>query len=193
MTAMENPKKRQKLDYETKTIEDLPVEIILKIFDFVNIRDLFQCMAVNKKIKKIANDQSLWDKMHIDGDKFEASLPAELLSQILAKGCQYLSLFNCQIVKPEATRFAKNFQLKYLCVDRSNGIDYANYEFNEADVDDCSFNILPDFAASCHNLEKLSIKRSDHLWVDPELTQNELKFFLVINFRKNISQGVSYI
>ena len=43
MTAMENPKKRQKLDYETKTIEDLPVEIILKIFDFVNIRDLFQC------------------------------------------------------------------------------------------------------------------------------------------------------
>ena len=117
---------------------------------------------------------------HIDGVNFEADLPAELLSQILAKGCQYLSLFNCQIVKPKAIRFAKNFQLKYLCVDRSNGIDYANYEFNEADVDDCSFNILPDFAASCHNLEKLSIKRSDHLWVDPELTQNELKFFKCI-------------
>ena len=61
MTAMENPKKRLKLDYETKTMEDLPVEIILKIFDFVNIRDLFQCMAVNKKIREIANDQSLWN------------------------------------------------------------------------------------------------------------------------------------
>ena len=177
---MENPKKRLKLDYETRTIEDLPVEIVLKILNSVNIRDLFQCMAVNKKIREIANDQSLWNKMHIDGDNFKADLPAELLSKILAKGCQYLSLFNCQIVKPKAIKFAKNFQLKYLCVDRSNGIDYANYEFNEGDVDDCSFQILPDFAASCHNLEKLSIKRSDHLWVDPELTQNELKFFKCI-------------
>ena len=180
MSAMESPKKRLKLDYETKTMEDLPVEIILKIFNFVNIRDLFQCMAVNKKMREIANDPSLWNKMHIDGVNFEADFPAELLSQIIAKGCQYLSLFNCQIVKPEATRFAKNFQLKYLCVDRSNGIDYANYEFNEADVHDSSFNILPDFAASCHNLEKLSIKRSDHLFCDPELTQNELKFLKCI-------------
>merc|ERR1719483_1586272 len=137
-------------------------------------------MAVNKKIREIANDQSLWNKMHIDGVNFEADLPAELLSQILAKGCQYLSLFNCQIVKPEAVKFAKNFQLKYLCIDRSNGIDYANYEFNEADVDAGSFQILPAFAASCHNLEKLSIKRSDHLFVDPEITQNELKFFKCI-------------
>ena len=176
MSAMESPKKRLKLDYETKTMEDLPVEIILKIFNFVNIRDLFQCMAVNKRIREIANDQSLWNKMHIDGVDFEADLPAELLSKILAKGCQYLSLYNCQIVKKETTKFAKNFQLKYLCIDRSND----NYDFNESDVDVNSFNLLPDFANSCHNLEKLSIKRSDHLWVDPELTQNELKFFKCI-------------
>jgi len=173
---MENPEKRLKLDYETKTMEDLPVEIILKIFDFVNIRDLFQCMAVNKKIREIANDQSLWNKMHIDGVNFEADLPAELLSQILAKGCQYLSLFNCEIVKPETTRFAKNFQLKYLCIDRSD----ANYAFYENDVAAGSFQILPDFANSCHNLEKLSIKRSDQLWADPEITQNEFKFFKCI-------------
>ena len=176
MTAMENPKKRQKLDYETKTIEDLPVEIILKIFGFVNIRDLFQCLAVNKKIRKIANDQSLWNKMHIDGNNFEADLPAELLSQILAKGCQYLSLFECQIVKPERTKFSPNLQLKYLCIDRS----MTNYAFYENDVDASSFQILPDFANSCHNLEKLSIKRSDQLFFDPEITQNEFKFFKCI-------------
>ena len=120
MTAMENPKKRQKLDYETKTIEDLPVEIILKIFGFVNIRDLFQCMAVNKKIREIANDQSLWNKMHIDGDHFEQNLPAELLSQILEKRCQYLSLFKCKIVKKGTIEFVKQFQLKYLCVDAAS-------------------------------------------------------------------------
>merc|ERR1712051_328200 len=152
MTAMGNLQKRLKLDYETKTMEDLPVEIILKIFDFVNIRDLFQCMAVNKKMREIANDQSLWNKLHIDGVNFEADLPAELLSQILAKGCQYLSLFNCKIVKTGTIRFATNFQLRYLSVDRSN----ANYDFDEDNVDEFSFNVLPDFAASCHILEKLS-------------------------------------
>ena len=172
MKAMEKPKKRQKLDYETKTIEDLPVEIILKIFGFVNIRDLFQCMAVNKKIREIANDESLWIKMHIDGDTFEQNVPGELLSQILAKGCQYLSLFNCQIIDRGTIKFAKNLQLKYLC------IDPANEEDDENDGDYCSFNILPDFAASCHNLEKLSIKRLNPLY--PEISQIELKFFKCI-------------
>jgi len=176
MTAMENLQKRLKLGYETKTMEDLPVEIILKIFDFVNIRDLFQCMAVNKKIREIANDQSLWNKMHIDGVNFKADLPAQLLSKILAKGCQYLSLFNCKIVNKGTIKFATNIQLRYLSVDRSN----ANYDFDEDDVDEFSFNVLPDFAASCHILEKLSIKRLDYLWVDPEITQNELKFFKCI-------------
>jgi hypothetical protein len=69
-------------------------------------------------------------------------------------------------------KFSTHFQLRYLSVDRSN----ANYEFDEDDVDEFSFNGLPDFAASCHNLERLSIKRLDHLWVDPEITQNEWKF-----------------
>ena len=173
MTEMENPEKRLKVDYESKTFEDLPVEIILKVFDSVNIRDLFQCTAVNKKIRKIANDQSLWKKMHIDGDHFEQNLPAELLSQILAKGCQYLSLFQCKIVKTGTIKFAKNFQLRYLCVDPTDEVD-------EYDKDECSYNVLLDFVASCHNLEKLSIKRFDHLWVDPEITQNEVKFFKCI-------------
>ena len=43
--------KRQKRDFETVTFVDLPYEIILKIFESVNIKDLFQCMVVNKKFK----------------------------------------------------------------------------------------------------------------------------------------------
>jgi len=63
-----------------------------------------------------------------------------------------------------------------LCIDRS----MTNYAFYENDVDASSFQVLPDFANSCYNLEKLSIKRSDHLWDDPEITQNEFKFFKCI-------------
>jgi hypothetical protein len=132
----------------------------------VNIRDLFQCLAVNNKIRAFANDESLWSKMHIDGYNFNNELPAELLPQILAKGCQYLSLFNCRILTG-TVKFPKNFQLKYLCVDP------ASYE-----SDNKTFNILPDLAASCYNLEKLSFKRLGNF--KQEISQTELKFFKCI-------------
>ena len=76
---MEQVCKRQKRDSDEAKLEDLPEEIILKILSSVNIRDLFQCMAVNKKIREVANDQTLWNKMHIDGDYYDHGngLPAD--------------------------------------------------------------------------------------------------------------------
>ena len=79
-------RKRQKRDFQTVKIEDLPNEIILKILELVNIKDLFQCMAVNKRLRTIAHDQSLWNIMHLTGEAIADVLPAELLHQILAKG-----------------------------------------------------------------------------------------------------------
>ena len=70
--------------------EKLPIEIILKILKYLNIKDLFRCMAVNKKLRVAANHKSLWEVMHLTG-KF----PAGLLEQILIRGCQYLSLYSC--------------------------------------------------------------------------------------------------
>ena len=164
---MEQVCKRQKRDFNEATLEDLPEEIILKILSSVNIRDLFQCMAVNKKIREIANDQTLWNIMHLNGNDFENDfLPAELLPQILERGCQYLSLYNCGI-KAGKVKFAKNFQLKYLSLHPASD-----------EADDISFNVMPDLAASCHNLEKLCVKRLDHFY--PEISQIDLKFFKCI-------------
>ena len=136
-TPLERPRKRLKLDLEIKAIEDLPEEIILKIFTQLNIKDLYQCMAVNKKFRAIAYDNSLWDKMHLTGE-----LPSELLPHIIANGCHYLSLQLCTILKGNA-KFEDNFQLKYLC-------------FN-ASKDEENPDVLSDLASSCHVLEKLSI------------------------------------
>ena len=80
------PRKRQKRDFQTVTMEDLPNEIILKILELVNIKDLFRCMAVNKRLRAIAHDQSLWNIMHLTGEAIADVLPAEFLQQILAKG-----------------------------------------------------------------------------------------------------------
>ena len=134
---LERPRKRLKLDLEFKAIEDLPEEIILKIFTQLNIKDLYQCMAVNKKFRDIAYDNSLWDKMHLTGE-----LPPELLPHIIANGCHYLSLQLCTILKGNA-RFEDNFQLKYLCF---------NFSKDEENPD-----VLLDLASSCHAVEKLSI------------------------------------
>ena len=49
------------------SIEDLPNEIILKILSYVKIKDLHRCMAVNKRMRDIANDTSLWKRIHLEG------------------------------------------------------------------------------------------------------------------------------
>ena len=79
-------------------------------------------------------------------------MTAELLQQILAKGCQYLSLYLCCIEKNNLRRFEKNFKLKYLCI-----LHCQEYDGSLESPWD-SFDILPDFAASCYGLEKLSIR-----------------------------------
>ena len=147
--------KRQKRDFESVTFEDLPSEIILKIFESVNVKDLFRCMAVNKKFKIIANDQSLWKKMHLTGADTSDIFPPELILQFISKGCQYLSFYNCHIMKKNVVRFEKNYQLKYLCI-----LHCLEYDGSLEKPWD-SFDILPDFAASCFGLEKLSIRCND--------------------------------
>jgi hypothetical protein len=143
-------------------------------------------MAVNKKFKIIANDQSLWNKMHLTAGADNSDIfPPELVSQIISKGCQYLSFYDCHILKKNVVRFEKNYQLKYLCI--LNCLEYDGSLENPWD----SFEILPDFAASCYSLEKLSIRCHDrHLKSEdkeickdnkePRINRIEAKFFKCI-------------
>ena len=183
--GMSQARKRQKIDFETEAaFEDLPHEITLKIFELVNIKDLFRCMAVNKKLRVIANDQSLWNKIHLTGEDTADIFPAEMIQEILARGCQYLSFYESHIMKTNV-RFNKNFQLKYLCI-----VNCLEYDCNVESPWD-SFDILPDLAASCYSLEKLSIRCYDrHLKFDDEeickdtmelrINRIEAKFFKCI-------------
>ena len=129
--------KKQKMDLELKSLEDLPEEIILKILGQVNIRDLIRCFFVNKKIRKIADDKSLWEKMNLQSN---VDLPAELFSKLIEKGCEYLSIHGFIPAVKGNARFEKNSKLKYLGFQASK-----------------STNGLTEFAASCYDLEKLSV------------------------------------
>merc|ERR1711971_510021 len=130
--------------------ENLPDEVLLKIFSFLPMKSLFQLMAVNKRIRAVVNDDSLWEKVHLIGHANDDKFPPEFLKKIIAKGCKYLALDCCGVERREReVKFEKNFTLKYLCFDRCG------------EVPNQEFDILPDFAASCHGLEKFYVKRSD--------------------------------
>ena len=127
--------KKQKMSVELKSLEDLPEEIILKILGQVNIRDLFQCSRVNKRIKDIAQEKSLWEKLNLQSN---VDVPADLFAKLLEKGCDYLSLPFISSLKGTA-RFENNMKLKYLC-----------FVYSESTKE------LLEFAATCHGLEKLA-------------------------------------
>ena len=170
--------KKQKMDLELKSLEDLPEEITLKILGEVNIRDLFRCSFVNKKIRKIAYDKSLWEKMNL---KSNIDVPAELFAKLLEKGCEYLSLPHILTVKGTA-RYENNLNLKYLSFKVSNVSDSE------------STKAVLEFAASCHNLEKLSayceaIDQSSSDKLSKCIIQNSatLKVLCIGNFGMSIS------
>ena len=125
------------LELKRKSLEDLPDEILLKILGQVNIRDLIRCFFVNKKIRKIAHDKSLWEKMNLQSN---VDLPAELFSKLIEKGCEYLSIRGSIPAVKGNARFEKNSKLKYLGFEASR-----------------STNGLTEFAASCYDLEKFSV------------------------------------
>ena len=139
---MEQVCEKQKRDFEVIMLEDLPEEIILKIFSHLALKDLFNCMVLSKRIRNIAHDDSLWEKLNLVHN-FKP-MPATLFPQILAKGCKYLSVNSCYTkTTGENLSFENNHQLKYLCVIRPSK--------------DFVIDVLPDLLASSFSLEKLSV------------------------------------
>ena len=136
---MEPVTKRQKIDPQVMSfkLDFLPAEIIIKILLSVNIKDIVHCMCVNKRIRAIAQDNTLWEAIHL---RSKESVPAKLLKVIVENGCKYFS-FPFGLGIKGTVKFNQNSQLKYL---------YFPYGSNSDDV-------LLDLAASCVGLEKLAI------------------------------------
>ena len=84
--------KRQKLS--SYQLDDLPVEVILKILDFLDIKELLLCGQVSKQLRAIANDESLWLKLNL----YERKVPYDFIEKAVGNGCQYLSLVGCDIL-----------------------------------------------------------------------------------------------
>ena len=116
-------------------LEDLPDEIILKIFSFLDKKDLNLASLVSKRTYNISQDCSLWLTINFYNKKLSTSL----LERVLNNGCKYLSL---QHAKLEGNlRLKKSTSLKCL--------DISNCEANQG--------VLNEIFASCYSLEKLCL------------------------------------
>ena len=80
--------KRQKMS--TVYLDDLPDEILLKIFQHLNMKEIVYCAQMSKRIRTISHDESLWQKINL----YQRKVRVEFVEQILSNGCKYLSL-NC--------------------------------------------------------------------------------------------------
>lgn len=127
--------KKPKISY----FDNIPDEIIVKIFSDLNWQDLGRCASVCRRFLRLAYDGTLWRRVNM----FAKTVPADTIGQLLARGTRYLSLGYAKLLSPIKMRSrAGSFQLKYL------------------DLSHCKVNVrdLEKIISNCHTLEKLSLE-----------------------------------
>ena len=137
MEYSEPTPKHQK--FSTLSLDDLPDEVILRVFSNLDIKDIIRCGHVSQRIRAISQDESLWLKINLYSNDL---IPTEFLEYVLNNGCKYLGLAYAQIWSDGGDSLKFNAsKLKYL------------------DLTYCgsSHQVFDDLLSSCHSLEKLAL------------------------------------
>ena len=121
----------------TLQLEDLSNELIVKVFSYLEIKELIRCGQLSKRMRIISHDQSLWQKMNL----FRKAVPTTFLAMIIKKGCKFLSLSGARL------------KGKLDSMERSN-LKYLDLSWCTCDDDI----VLEELLQSCYSLKKLSLK-----------------------------------
>ena len=120
---------------------DLPDELILKVFSYTETTDILRCGQVSKRIRNISHDDSLFHTVNLSSK----NVKIDILEKVLNKGCKSLNLSDSYILG--------NLSL----------IHSQLRELRELDLSNCkaaTYDVLEQLVASCHYLQKLTIKGS---------------------------------
>ena len=60
-------------------LDNLPNEVLLKVFSYLNIRDLGYCAQVSTRLRDISIDESLWQKINV----FNKVVPTGFIQHVL--------------------------------------------------------------------------------------------------------------
>ena len=74
--------------------QNLPDELVLKIFNYSEINHLLTCGQVSKRIRRISRDDTLWVTANLE----KKIVKTELLEMILQKGCRILNICHSTIL-----------------------------------------------------------------------------------------------
>ena len=74
--------------------QDLPDELILKIFGYSEIKDIIIYGQVSRRLRRISHDGRLW----VTANLVMKIVKSELLEMILSKGCKILNISYSTIV-----------------------------------------------------------------------------------------------
>ena len=90
---MESPKRQKLNDVEepkilVQDIDFLPNEILMNIFSYLNIKELYKCAHVSKKFRQISLNKSFWKSVNL----YKQRISSQFLAQILRLGTEYLNL-----------------------------------------------------------------------------------------------------
>ena len=72
------------------SLQNMPEEVLLKIFEYLDTVDLFRCNQLCRRFKNIIH---YWKKVNLCGK----IVPFRFVRLILNNGCRYLSLNNAKI------------------------------------------------------------------------------------------------
>ena len=126
-----------------QNLQDLPDEIILKVLSYSEPKDLIRSRQVSKRLRKISNDNSLWQNVHLVGKMVKA----KFLELILNKECKNLTLSNTIILG--SLRLGQMSQLRALYL--------KDWVFKRAGM---HIKVLEEILASCYSLQVLEMPES---------------------------------
>jgi len=149
---MATPKKVMKYstssELATLRLEDLPDELIVKVFSFLETRDLICLGQLSIRIRAITHDEQFWQKINLSyidmkRQNRDEKIPARFLKIAIENGCKYLSLYPNQVDGN-------------LGLDQASSLIYLKLQNPKKDYfTECS--VSKEMLLSCHSLQKLSM------------------------------------
>ena len=140
------------------TLEDLPVEVLLNVFNFLELPDLNRCGQVSKRLKSISLIQSLWQKVILLNDTCpeKTKMSISLVKRILDRGCTTLSLQRCRLTGTYSRYFYDDRLSKNLIkkIRKSGSSQLVNLDLHQCEFTNGSLETL---LLLCHSLKKLSL------------------------------------
>ena len=154
--AKQSTVKHQKLF--TIELEDLPVEVLLKVFNFLELLDLNRCGQVSKRLKSVSLVESLWQRVILLNNTRPkmTTVSIKLVEKIFDRGCKTLSLKRCSITGAYLRHiFDNQLMVNYIKIDeKPDPSQLINLDLYQCEFTNGSLETL---LSSSHSLKKLSL------------------------------------